>query len=290
MAQLLEKTCNAWSADSVRLICTPSALARDTLFYVQEAGHFRTAPPYSTERANLPSYLLLLTLAGRGTLTIGERETALTPGTCLFLNCMDHHRYYTPPGETWEFLWLHFYGSSSAGYYRAFARGGSPTASVENPAALEDLLRQVLSLQRETSQAAELESSQRIVTILTALLRACEGSGGRETWPAYMRAAAGAVERDYAEELTLARLAEGLGVSQYHLSRAFKRWLGENFSDYLCRVRLSRAKALLQGSDLPVHQVADRCGFRDPSYFIRVFRQQEGGVTPLTYRRRWGGP
>lgn len=287
MAELLEKTCNAWSADSVRLICTPSAMARETLFYVQEVGAFRTAPPYSTERANLPSYLLLLTLSGRGILTMGDRETALTPGSCLFLNCMDHHRYFTPPGETWDFLWLHFAGSSSAGYYRAFARSGSPAAAVEDPAALAALISQVLQLQQEPSAAAELESSQRIVTILTALLRACEGTGSRETWPPYMRAAAQTVERDYAEGLTLARLAEGLGVSQSHLSRAFKRWLGENFTDYLTRVRLSRAKALLQGSDLPVQEVAYRCGFNDVSHFIRVFRRQEGGVTPLTYRRRW---
>ncbi len=54
--------------------------------------------------------------------------------------------------------------------------------------------------------------------------------------------------------------------------------------------RLQRAQDLLTDPrlrDLPIIEIAARCGFTDPSHFARRFRRQFG-VTPLAFRRATG--
>ena len=122
--QYLERADYSWSEDSIRYINTPSLATRKVFFYVQETGYFKTFPPYFTERANLHSFLIVYTLSGRGLLRLGKEEYPLSPGSCFFINCMDHHYYECLRQQNWEFLWLHFYGSNALGYYEEFQRRG----------------------------------------------------------------------------------------------------------------------------------------------------------------------
>ena len=103
MAKFLERASFDWSEDSIRFINTPSPKAKSTFFYMQEAGYFKTTPPYFTERAGLPSFLIVYTLSGKGILHYGDDEYTLSNGQCFFINCMNHHDYETPPPEAGSF-------------------------------------------------------------------------------------------------------------------------------------------------------------------------------------------
>ena len=62
---------------------------------------------------------------------------------------------------------------------------------------------------------------------------------------------------------------------------------GTSFIEQLMQARLLRARDLLadpQLQDVPVIEVAARCGFTDPSHFARRFRRQFG-IAPLAFRR-----
>ena len=88
-----ENASYSWSEDSVRYMNTVSPHTRMHYLYMQECGHFKTKFPYYTERASLPSYLLLYTVSGTGMLTYNNRKYALREGSCLFIDCMKPHRY-----------------------------------------------------------------------------------------------------------------------------------------------------------------------------------------------------
>ncbi|MGE5599087.1 MAG: response regulator [Bacteroidota bacterium] len=89
--------------------------------------------------------------------------------------------------------------------------------------------------------------------------------------------------RRYAEDLSLARLAEELHLTPAYLGTIFREETGLSFQDYLTQVRMDRAKELLADFDLPVCEVASRTGFSNVSYFCSVFRNKVGKA-PKTYR------
>ena len=83
------------------------------------------------------------------------------------------------------------------------------------------------------------------------------------------------------EREDLARVA---GVSVPHLHTLFQRAFGAAPMAVVRRERMQHARQLLHWSDLPVAEVARRCGFPDPYYFSRAFSREEG-VAPSRYRR-----
>lgn len=81
---------------------------------------------------------------------------------------------------------------------------------------------------------------------------------------------------DAAETLPSVReLAEDMGYSVNHFTRLFRQRTGTTPKQYLLTRRLAQARGLL-AEGLPVQQAARRCGFDDPLYFSRLFKQLFG--------------
>jgi AraC family transcriptional activator of tynA and feaB len=86
-------------------------------------------------------------------------------------------------------------------------------------------------------------------------------------------------------DLSPLTVATGLGISTRTVHYAFAR-AGTTFIQRLMELRLGRAHDLLRNGrlfDLPVAEVAARCGFADPSHFARRFRRRFG-QSPLQFR------
>jgi transcriptional regulator GlxA family with amidase domain len=88
----------------------------------------------------------------------------------------------------------------------------------------------------------------------------------------------------YAENLTVADLAEeaGLAASQFHA--LFRRATGATPARALAELRLDRAGELLCGTGLPIAEIALMVGFSDQSALTRCFRRRRG-TTPERVRR-----
>lgn len=83
-------------------------------------------------------------------------------------------------------------------------------------------------------------------------------------------------------EIKVSELAEICHVSQATLRRIFLSESGMPPKDYINSLRLERAKTLLRGGVSEVCEVAEMCGFDDPSYFSRFFKKHTG-MTPGEY-------
>lgn len=93
----------------------------------------------------------------------------------------------------------------------------------------------------------------------------------------------GLIQQRYWDQCSLSALARQVGMSKYHLSHRFREVLGVTFRDYLLRVRLERAKALLAAGHVSITEVAQNVGFGDLPRFDKVFKRFTG-VTPSAYR------
>ncbi len=86
------------------------------------------------------------------------------------------------------------------------------------------------------------------------------------------------IERNFADQITLAELAALCGLSLHRFVTVFRAQVGIPPHRYLCRVRVRQARALLR-QGLPLAAVAFDTGFCDQSHLSRHFKRQ-CGITP----------
>ncbi|HHH75729.1 MAG TPA: helix-turn-helix domain-containing protein [Phycisphaerae bacterium] len=79
-------------------------------------------------------------------------------------------------------------------------------------------------------------------------------------------------------------VAEVVGLSGSHFSRLLRQQTGRNFTEILNRLRVTKSAQLLRRSDQPIAQVAQEAGFRDQSYFTKVFHRYMK-TTPRKFRQ-----
>ena len=85
--------------------------------------------------------------------------------------------------------------------------------------------------------------------------------------------------------LTLEQMARDLGYNYTYLSAYFNQRLHTGFQDFVNQYRVSHAAMLLQGSSIPVTQVAEQCGFGTIRSFNRVFLKSLG-MSPSAFRKQ----
>lgn len=287
MKQYLERASYTWSEDSIRLINTPSQAVRQKFFYVQEVGYFKTTPPYFTERQNLNSYLIVYTLSGKGALEYNGKKYIVYPGQAFFIHCIPHHLYSCADKSGWEILWLHFNGTTARGYYDEFIKNQFSIIKFSDTFFIESTMRRILSLTIKKDIHSEIISSNLIVNILTELIIQNNDENLSLSFiPDYIKAALKELENHFLEPFSLETLSVSIGISKYHLSREFKKYIGTTLNEYVITLRLNYAKELLRYSQNSVENIAYSCGINQTSHFINLFKKREG-MTPLQYRKEW---
>lgn len=93
------------------------------------------------------------------------------------------------------------------------------------------------------------------------------------------------VTAHFADNLPVAEVAAVCQCSSSHFMRWFKQMTGQRFTEYLNIYRLNAAAEALRTTDDTVLTVAERCGFKNLSYFNRAFKASFG-LTPREYRLR----
>ena len=97
------------------------------------------------------------------------------------------------------------------------------------------------------------------------------------------------IAREYASELVLEDIARRVASSRRQLQRAFDEVGHTSFRTYLTNFRMDRAAELLVDTDLPVREVADSVGYRQPAQFAKAFRRRHG-CSPSEFRSRPRAP
>ena len=93
------------------------------------------------------------------------------------------------------------------------------------------------------------------------------------------------VSYHYMEDIRIEDLAKICHISETHFRRVFTSHMKVSPLEYINSVRIHTACEFLQKTDIPVADIAHKCGFTTNSTFNRNFRQIMG-VTPVEWRKR----
>jgi AraC-like DNA-binding protein/ligand-binding sensor protein len=86
-----------------------------------------------------------------------------------------------------------------------------------------------------------------------------------------------------AEDLSLGQVARAVNASVFYFCKMFKKSTGLNFTDYVSRIRVEKAKNLLLNRNLRVSEIAYEVGFQSLTHFNRIFKKVMG-QSPTRYR------
>lgn len=235
---------------------------------------------------------------GRARYLLGEREYVLGPGSGLVINSRVPHS--TEPAGNDEPVLLTtvfapelLYGRPESAVYKRliFPYMHSPElAVIELDSTGIDTMRRVDA--EFSGQAFGFE--MRIQALLCGLFAALLSERG-DVLESSRPVDEASLERlgvlldtlhdEFAEPLSLSRLAAKINVSREWCCRFFKKMTGKTISQYLTDYRVTRAVFMLQDGRMSITEIADATGFSSPGRFAAAFKAHMG-CTPREYRER----
>ncbi len=94
------------------------------------------------------------------------------------------------------------------------------------------------------------------------------------------------LEENFEHKISLDRIAKNMYLSPVYISKIFKEETGESPINYLIRVRLERAKEILEYDNTSsIKNVATQVGYEDVYHFSKLFKKYYG-ISPMYYRRK----
>lgn len=155
---------------------------------------------------------------------------------------------------------------------------------------LDQLGRMLLAEAEATSASARLMAETLAAALAVQLLRSHSTLAPQQAPKRPAGLPAGRLKRvvehmrsHLDEDLSLAQLAAVSGLGPMQFSRAFRDATGEPPYRYLVRLRVERARELLEHTALPVIDIALQCGFEQPTHFATTFRKATG-LSPRAWR------
>jgi AraC family transcriptional regulator len=142
-----------------------------------------------------------------------------------------------------------------------------------------------LRLRRETSQFDEVSSlavEGLGLEMIATLCRLKMKYSGRV--PQWLVEARDLIHAQFAEPLSVSKIADGVGVHSVHLARTFRQHYHASIGEYVRRLRIESAQRDISSTDLSLAEVALRSGFYDQGHLSRVFKRFTG-LTPGAYRQ-----
>lgn len=245
---------------------------------------------YETELHHLkqpflrPIHYVNLVTKGSGVLMYSGREYELNPGTLFFM--FPQVAYTIQGSDDFEYIYISYAGSSatrlmssfgiteSNSVYHNFTHGALWSDAIlritpENANILtESVLFYTLSLVHSiynTDVVAD-EKDDNLISSLKSYIDVHY----RET------------------DLSISKLSQIFSYSEKYLSAFFKKNMNIRFTEYLNKLRVQYATALMSEGNCKISQISVMCGYRDPMYFSKVFKRHKG-YTPTEYIKNYSG-
>ena len=92
------------------------------------------------------------------------------------------------------------------------------------------------------------------------------------------------IEKNYAENHSVDFYAEACKLEKYYFIKFFWEYTGVSPHLYKTKIRIQKAKELLQSTKMTNSRIAEQIGYSSSYYFSRIFKIHEG-VSPKTFRK-----
>ncbi len=239
-------------------------------------GRLRPDPHWRMTAHSHPCHELIVVLGGRMTVTAGGRTLTAATGDVLLYPAGLAHAEEADAADPVESIFCAFRTRATQGRGVAVARDH------------DGRMRQIARwLHADETGGRRADATTRAL-LFAALLATFRRSDRRPEPP--LRTALRRLARQRMEApLTVAQLAREAGLSRWHYIRSYRRQVGRTPMADVRRERLDAARDLLLTTELPLKEIARRCGLGSAQSFSRSFAARYGQPPGAFRRARHGG-
>lgn len=248
-------------------------------------------------------YLLHFIRSGSGCLHLRDASYQVNANDCFLIYPNELSSYHSMADSTWSYYWIGIAGTYAEELIvHAGFRPGRQAVHFTDAGIFDVLARLVdeAILYQNDGFALELKTNSLLFQLFSGLY--LEGKEKRLTFPPavcednsslfgiggssqqWVRTVTALIQDNYGENLKVDSIADYLHLNRSYLSSLFKQETGFSIKQYLTYYRIEAAKKKLLNTDYSISQISYQCGFQDPLYFSRIFREWVG-LTPSEFRQ-----
>lgn len=248
---------------------------------VTDVGYFPVARNHGRRRSAIDETVVMVCVAGQGWCETPDGRWEVAAGDRIILPRGRPHGYGSAAADPWTLWWMHVAGDAVDDLLTTEVFD-PPVRRLRDPDDAVILAAEILRwMDRDLTATSLLGASGAAWHLLTLVALA-----GRDDRSGKIVAQATSHLRAHLDQrISIADLAARAHLSPSHFAAVFKAQVGCSVLQYRTQVRMSRARELLDTTDLMVEAVARAVGYPDPFYFTRQFTVVTG-MAPRAFRHR----
>ncbi|MBE6904114.1 MAG: helix-turn-helix domain-containing protein [Ruminococcaceae bacterium] len=239
------------------------------------------------------------TMSGKGVLQINEKKYVQKAGDVFLIERPGNYKYWLPEdSDCWEFKFLSI-SFSAIPFWSPIVNNYGHTFNIKdenNPVMRQwNKLFDLVEKSTTTTKINDteilnvqpfdtfLDNSLYAYKFLTVLHKYLFINGQTSSNAESVLLCIEFINTNFSREITNYDIAQAGFISPYYLNSKFKDAVGMTPLQYLTKVRLQNAMAMLYNLDYTIDFVAKQCGFKNANYFTKVYKKYTN-LTPSEFR------
>lgn len=228
-------------------------------------------------------HLIHFVTNGHGRFFIGNREYNLSAGELFYIPPKVVTFYRADTANPWSYSWIGMRGIAVPTYLKNAGLSEKNPVMRFSQQALS-VLNEIISISEEITAAG----SPRMIGLLYFLIDELIRCGGKyekykSSSQLYAETAVRYINDNIHKKLSVAKLAEFVGIDRSYLCAVFKNLLGYSPQQYIIDAKVSAAKSFLTETQYEIKYIAASLGYDDQFVFSHAFKARTG-MSPRAWR------
>ncbi len=270
---------------------TPMQDEIDSAIYITWAGYRACLPNHCIGPRVLDNYKIVMAVEGSGYFEQEGKKYCISEGDVFVLFPSIKHYYYANPEDPWTLMWVSFNGQACPTIMNSLRI--APDSAVIKSAASPNIklaLNNIIDSLENNTKEYIFRAVGYLYILFSELLANIEKDKSNEPLKKIkddaIDEATMFIKLNYYNPINVDMLCRHVNYSRSCFSRRFKMETGLSVPQYVNRIRLIKAKNLLENTNLSMKEIAKSVGFDDALYFSRVFKKFMG-TSPIYYKKEF---
>lgn len=247
--------------------------------YLTSIGYVAHTPcHFIHDSQGIADYMLLYCRIGKGYVEVGKAKHRLMPNQYIILPPHVRYRYYADAQDPWSLYWIQFSGAKAIHFAHVLL---VPTAAtVEANSHFEERTLLFEEIYNALDRGIDLSTLNYVNACLFYYLNSLLYIEHMQSVPrifvqndSCVNLAKQFMNRHIEENLTVSELAAYVGYSPSCFYRKFVKESGVAPIQYFIQLKMNTAATMLIKTNLSIAQIAQKVGYQDYFYFLRVFKK-----------------